>query len=234
MTQASYSVFNAMVDIFAAPHRALDAVKGRTGWLWLPLLITLVAGAAAVASYAYWVDFEWYVEQTIRQLPPDAPPEAAQQTREILAPRLVAIFGAVAVVLMTLVIYLLQALYLHLANRLVTHAELRFPAWFSFSVWTAFVGIVNAVAMVAVMLVADSDRLLQHELVPLSFNELFIHAEPGDRWFAWGNALTIVNLWMLVLMAIGYRRWTDASLAASSVIVVLPWALIFGIWAFSI
>ena len=46
-----------------------------------------------------------------------------------------------------------------------------------------------------------------------------------------GGALNLTNLWMLVLMSIGYSRWTGASMTKSAIIASLPWVLIFGVWA---
>jgi hypothetical protein len=34
MSENSYSVFNAMVDIIAAPGKVLDEVMSHTSWLW--------------------------------------------------------------------------------------------------------------------------------------------------------------------------------------------------------
>ena len=82
-----------------------------------------------------------------------------------------------------------------------------------------------------VIAMADNNQVGQGDLVPLSMNNLFIHASPGDPWFTWGISLGLVNIWMLVLMSIGYARWTGASMVKSSIIAVLPWAAIFGIWA---
>ena len=68
----------------------------------------------------------------------------------------------------------------------------------------------------------------------ISINNLLLNAPPGDPWFRWGSSLTLLNLWMLVLMSIGYSRWTGASMVKSTIIACLPWVLIFGIWAVKI
>ena len=56
-------------------------------------------------------------------------------------------------------------------------------------------------------------------------------AGPGDDWFNWGNSLNLFHIWILVLMSIGYARWTGESMAKSTIVACLPWVLIFGIWA---
>lgn len=230
MTDNSYSVFNAMVDIVAAPGKALDEIKSHTSWLWWPLLISMLLGSALMLYYYNWVDFPWLVEETIRQVPAEDRAESAGPIRQFMSVGTSSWTTVVAILVMSLVIHTIQATYLHLANKLTTGAEIGFGQWFSFSVWTAFVGVFAALAAFVVILMADSNQLAAEKLQVLSLNSLFIHASPGDPLFTWGNSLTLVNFWTLFLMSIGYARWTGATMLKSTIIAVLPWALIFGIW----
>ena len=84
------------------------------------------------------------------------------------------------------------------------------------------------------ILMADSNQLAAQDLAVLSMNSLLIHASPGDAWFTWANSLNLVHFWSLFLMSIGFARWTGAEIMKSTVIAVLPWVLIFGIWALTI
>lgn len=231
MNDQNYTVFNAMVDIVAAPGKALDQVKDHTAWLWWPLLVNLLLGIVAWSVYNYWVDFEWLIAETIRALPADAPPESAEQVESFMSPGKSTIFATIGIVVITFLIYAIQAVYLNLANKVTTGSEIRYGQWFAFSAWTGFVGVFNSLLVFVVILMADDNQLAQGDLVPLSFNNLIIHAEQGDPWFTWGSSLTLVNIWMLGLMSLGYARWTGASMVKSSIIAVLPWAAIFGIWA---
>lgn len=231
MADGSYSVFNAMVDIVAAPGKALDEIKSHTAWLWWPLLISILLASGLMLYYYNWVDFEWLVEETIRQVPAEDRAEAAGPIRQFMSVGTTSWTSVAAIVLVSLVIYTLQATYLHLANKLTTGAEIGFGQWFSFSVWTAFVGVFGTLAAFVVIFMADSNQLAGEKLQVLSMNSLIIHSSPGDPLFTWGNSLSLVNFWMLFLMSIGYARWTGAAIVKSTIIAVLPWALIFGVWA---
>ena len=231
MAAGSYSMFNAMVDIVAAPGKALDEIKSHTAWLWWPLLISILLASGLMLYYYNWVDFEWLVEETIRQVPAEDRAEAAGPIRQFMSVGTTSWTSVAAIALVSLVIYTLQATYLHLANKLTTGAEIGFGQWFSFSVWTAFVGVFGTLAAFVVIFMADSNQLAGEKLQVLSMNSLFIHASPGDPLFTWGNSLSLVNFWMLFLMSIGYARWTGAAIVKSTIIAVLPWALIFGVWA---
>ncbi|HRQ65701.1 MAG TPA: YIP1 family protein [Xanthomonadaceae bacterium] len=231
MNTNNYSVLNALVDIIAAPAKALEEVRSRVAWLWVPLVISVVVTVAAFVAYFLWVDFDWLLDEMVRQMPPGTDPAAAEQMRNFMSPGVNITLIAISIPLMTLLIYAVQAVYLHLVNKVAGDPSLRYGQWFAFSAWTAFVGVFQAIAMFVVMLLADSNQVAQHELMPLSFNQLFLHAEPGSSWFNWGNSISLVNVWMLVLMTIGFMRWTGSAAVKSAIIVSAPWVLIFGIWA---
>jgi hypothetical protein len=231
MAVGSYSVFNAMVDIVAAPGKALGEIKLHTSWLWWPLLISMLLASGLMIYYFSWVDFPWLIEETIRQIPAEDRAEAADVIRNFMSVGTSTWTTVVAIVAMSLIIYTIQATYLHLANKLTAGAEIGFGKWFSFSVWTAFVGVFGALAAFVVILMADSNQLAAEKLQVLSLNSLLIHASAGDPLFTWASTLTLINFWTLFLMSIGYARWTGAEIVKSTIIVVLPWVLIFGVWA---
>ena len=231
MADNSYTPFNAMVDIVASPGKALDEIKKHTAWLWWPLLISMALACAVFAYYYAWVDFEWLIGETIRQIPAEDRAASEEAVRGFMTPQTNMITTVIAIVVMTFVIYLIEAIYFHLANKVTTGADIGFGQWFSFAVWTAFVGIFGSLAAFMMILLADSNQVTAESLQVLSLNNLLLNAEPGSPWFRWGNSLTLVNFWMLALMSIGYARWTGASMVKSAIIACLPWVLIFGIWA---
>jgi len=231
MTDKAYSVFNAMIDIVSSPGKALDEAKQHTAWLWWPLLVSMALAAGLFIYYYNWVDFAWMVEETIRQQPAESRAEAAEGMRKFMTPGRTMWITLAGVVVMSVLIYTVQAIYFHLANKLTTGAEIGFGQWFSFSIWTGFVGAFGSLAAFVVILMADSNQLPVEQLQVLSLNSLLVHANAGEPWFRWASSLSLINIWMLFLMSIGYARWTDASMMKSSIIAVLPWALIFGIWS---
>lgn len=232
MNAVRYGAGNALVDIIAAPGKAFDAIREHPRWLWWPLLINVVVGIAVFTWYFLWVDFPWLVEETVRTaLPPGGDPAAAAAIREFMSPTVQIVSAAVGILLVTLLIYTIQSLYLHLVNKAVGEPSLRFGQWFAFSAWTAFPSIFVSLSMAVVILMAGSNQLSQQELSPLSLQSLFLHAEPGSSWATWGNSLNLVTFWILALMVVGFRRWTGSSLAKSTIVVLAPWVLLYGIWA---
>lgn len=233
MPQAGgYSVFNALIDIVAAPGKALDEAKQHVRWLWWPLILVMLVAIAVFTFYYLWVDFAWYVDEMIRlSVEPGADPAQAEQMRQFFSPGMQITMTAVGIVVVTFAVYAIQSGYLHLVNKVGGDPGISYGQWFAFSAWTGFLGIFNALAVLAVLLMADSNQVGPDQLAPLSMNALFIHAEVGSSWATWGNSLTLVHLWMLGLMVFGFARWTRSSLPKSALIVMAPWVLIFGAWA---
>ena len=227
-----YSVFNAMVDIIAAPGRALDEVRQHPRWLWWPLLTLLVVTILAFVYYQNWVDFEWLVDEAVRgAIAQGTPADQAEAIRGFMSPTMQLWMTVIGVVVVTFVIYALLAGYFHLVNKSIGDPALGYGQWFSFVSWTSFVGVFGAVVMFVVMFMADSNQLAQHDLSPLSLNGLVLHQVPGDAWFNLGNSISLLNVWMLALATIGFSRWTGKSIGTSAVVACAPWVLLFGIWA---
>jgi len=212
MSGNSYTAFNAMTDIITSPSKAYDEIKQNTSWLWWPLLITMAVAAAVFVYYYGWVDFPWLVEETIRQTPVERRAESADAIRSFMEPNKTMMFTILAIVVMSMVIYTIEAVYFLLANKLTTGSEIGFGQWFSFAVWSGFVSIFGSLAAFVVIMMADNNQLASNDLQVLSLNSLLFHASPGEPWFTWANSLALPQFWMMALSAIGYSRWTGASM----------------------
>jgi hypothetical protein len=231
MSNKNYTVVNAMVDIIAAPTRALDEIRNHTAWLWVPFLLVVGLSSAAYFYYFNWVDFEWLVEETVRGLPAESRAEAAPRVRSFMTPTTNTAITLASILVVSLLLYAIFAAYYHLVAKITTEAEVRYGQWFSLQVWANFPGIINALGIFAVIFLADSNQLGQQELMPLSMNQLFIGAEPGDPWFNWGNSTNLLQLWTTALAGLGFARWTSSSLAKGMIVAFVPLIAIYGIWA---
>jgi hypothetical protein len=231
MTEKSYSAVNALVDIFAAPARALDEVRNHVSWLWWPLLIYVGLAMLLVAWYHSWVDVDWLIDSEIQKIPAESRAESADAVRGFMAGNARIFISAASVAIFTLIIYLVYAVWFHLANKLTTGTDIRFGQWFAFNCWTMFPGVIGTLVAFVVIFMADSNQMPAENMQALSLNNLLIHAQPGEDWFNWGNAFSVLNFWVIALMSIGFSRWTSSSMAKSVIVSALPFVLIFGTWA---
>ncbi len=231
MTEKTYTVFNAMTDMVASPGKAFDQIKLHSSWFWWPLLISIVLAAGMMYYYFNWVDFSWFVEETIRAMPVEQRAEAAEPTRQFMQQGSTSWMSVGGVVIGSFIIYAIMGVYFHLANKLTTSADLSFGQWFSFSVWANFVSIFGTLAAIAYILMSDTNQISAESLQVTSFNALFVKASVGDPWYSIASSFSLINIWIIALMTIGYARWTGATMMKSAIVALLPWVLVFGIWA---
>ncbi len=232
MSNNTYGIGNALIDIIAAPSKAIDEIRDRVSWLWVPLIIVIVLSIASLVSYYAWVDFDWLVDQSVAQaLQSGADPSAEAAIRGFMQPGTMIAIAAVSVLVFTLLIYILQSVYLHLINKVTGNPELRFGQWFSLTAWSAFPMVFVALSTFGMLALTSTRQLGQYDLSPLSLQSLFIGAEPGSSWASWGSSLTLISFWTIGLLALGIRRWTGASVLKAVIIAAMPSVLIFGIWA---
>lgn len=227
-----YGIGQVLVDIIAAPSKALDEIKHRVGWLWVPLFIVILLVTASQVIYTLWVDLDWLVDQAVAAaMAGGGDPAVEQAIHQWMQPNTLLITAVLGILLMVPLIHLIQAIYLHLVNKLLGNPDLRFGQWFALSVWSAFPMIFQSLAAFGVMALAADRRVSQEELAPLSLQSLFIRAEPGTSWAAWGSAIDLIMLWVIGLLALGIMRWTGASALKGIIIAAVPYVLIFGAWA---
>lgn len=231
----SYGIANALVDIIAAPSKALDEVRDRVRWLWVPLGIVIVLSLASMVTYFAWVDFDWLVDQAVAEaMQAGTNPSAEAGIRGFMQPGTMMAVTVVSIVVMTPLIYLLQTAYLHLVNKLTGNPELRFGQWFALSAWSAFPMVFQALSICVLIAMTANRQLGQHELSPLSLQSLLIRADAGSSWATWGSSISLITFWTIGLLALGILRWTGASALKAVIIAAAPWVLIFGLWALAI
>jgi len=231
----NYGIGNALVDIIAAPTKALDEVRDRVSWLWVPLGIVIVLSIASMVTYFVWVDFDWLVDQAVAEaMQAGTDPSAEAGIREFMQPGTMMAVTVVSILAMTLLIYLLQAAYLHLVNKVTGNPDLRFSQWFALSAWSGFPMVFQALSIFVLIAMTANRQLGQNELSPLSLQSLVIHADAGSPWATWGSSITLITFWTIGLLALGIMRWTGASALKAVVIAAAPSVLIFGIWALAI
>lgn len=225
----SYSLGSAFMDIFVAPGKALEGIQGRNGWLWAPLIILMAASIAVFGYYFSWVDFDWYkdflIDQTVANS--DASRSEVEQGIGQMQPGMMIGITSAAIIFMTFLFYALQAAYFLLVNKLTGDRERSFGDWFAMTTWVTYVTILNLLATVAVIVMADSNQLPPTELVPLSLNSLFFGYTMADGFmFKLTSAITIIHVYLLYLMALGYSKFADASLGKGFAVATPIWVLL--------
>lgn len=203
---------------------------------WAPMLLLCLLQAALSYWYVNFIDLEWLVDLQLRATSAGASlTEAeiarfAQQAASQVGLRavLAAVVAALAIPLMLLV----GAVFLLLATK-VTGVERSFRHWFALSTWcTLPVTLVGLVLAAVVLLTASTTQLPQAALQPLSLNELLFQREPEEPGYALFSNLNLLQFVSIYLTAMGLKVWTNRSWTYCIIVAALPFALVFGPWAF--
>ncbi|MCO7225430.1 YIP1 family protein [Pleionea sp. CnH1-48] len=222
------SVMSSLVDIFASPSKAFTERK-ENGKVFLPLMLILGLSVFQLWLYFDKVDYDYYIDYSVSQSAEDMTPAQIEQTRDALSsiPKtglMSAAMGSAAV--MTLILFLLLAVYLIVVSN-VRNDELTFGQCFSLIVWSHFVMIVSILIGIVGILLADSNQIPLEIARGLSLQNLLSLAEPADNTFKiWSNLDLSSAVWANILLAIGYKQFTNSSMTASLIIGFIPTTII--------
>jgi hypothetical protein len=220
------------VALATAPSSAFAELRERPRF-WFPLLLVVLTTAGLTFWYYSMVDIEWFKETMFSSDPKlqrmgeeeRAAAMAMLSRNTLLYSSVVSMFVVIPLVL------LLQALYLLLAAK-VTKLSQGFKHWFSFACWTALPMLLSAVVAAILLILADNSQVSPSALQPLSLNELLFHVPAGSPGFTLFESLGIPAFLSWALMIIGVHTWSQRSWAFSAILVLLPWLVIYGLWAF--
>jgi hypothetical protein len=217
------------------PRKAFAQIDARPRF-WFPLLVLIVTTVVIAVWYRSVVDLEWVTDRALRSSSfaknlTEAQIEAAVQ-RSADNRTLGTITTVLGTPIAIVVIGLLSALYMLLAGK-VTSVKRSFRHWFALIWWAGLPGAVLTLLGAAfVLLTATTTQIDQADLKPLSINALFVQKtfdQPGYTLF---SSIDLIQLFSMYLAVAGVRAWSGRSWLFSSIFALLPYVLIYGIWAF--
>lgn len=217
------------------PRKAFTDLDARPRF-WFPLLVMIATTVVIAVWYRSVVDIEWVTDRAIRSSSFASRLSEAQIEETVKRSVERRTLGTVATVFGTpiavVVIGLISALYMMLAGK-VSRVKRSFRHWFAFTWWAGLPGaVLTMLASALVLLSATTAQIDQAELKPLSLNALFVQKtfdQPGYTLF---SSIDLIQLFSLYLAVVGVRTWSGRSWLFSSIFALLPYVLIYGIWAF--
>lgn len=224
------SAFTTLGQVFTEPSKAFESLHERANPV-LPLLLLIFGSVAVLVWYYQIVDMPWLVEQLLAANPQSAnDPAAAAAMEKFMTPATMTVTSVVGVVIMIPLVLLLTAVYYLLAAKVVG-SEIGFGKWFCFATWASVPTLINIPAGAVAILLADNGQLLTNALNPLTLNQLLFNLPLGSPWTSLLEAIHLPMLWSLLVSAIGYQVWTKKPAGTAWTVVLLPYIVIFGIWA---
>lgn len=221
------------IDIVVDPVALFRAIIGRPGWMWVPLLGALIVGTTFWIFYYNAVDFDW-LQATLADDLIRSGRVAAEELESVdafLSRGILMWTTIISFLLLTPAVYLAHAFYYFIVANLLGHKNQGFGDWFNFVCWAylpaAFVYIVMTVAF----FMGEEGRVSVQALDMTSINFLFLDLPPESAYRTVASTISVLYVWVVALMTLGFAMWTERSWAASAVIALLPMVLVFGGWA---
>ncbi|MGH8076247.1 MAG: YIP1 family protein [Lysobacter sp.] len=222
-----------LMDIFLQPSKVFADLKVRPTFV-TPLLLTALLGAAMILLYSMKVDPTWYVDHTLAAGGEMSASELAQAKKVLPGARTMGYFGAAMALIGTVLAAALYALYFMLAGK-ITGAATSFKHGLSLSSWAGMpVLLGTVVALIGVFTMTPLTGL--EALMLTNVDPLLVQLPADHRWSAIAKSFSLLNLWAMFLIALGWRVWGRTSWTQAIVVAALPSVVIFGamaLWALS-
>ncbi|MFT7470447.1 MAG: hypothetical protein ACI8XU_000335 [Kiritimatiellia bacterium] len=223
-------LINTATNILVSPSEAFTEIQQRPSKLF-PLALILLSTMAVMFWYFTIVDFDWYIDDTLAAVNlDDEQLEIAREQMASMSQTTFKMFGVFSGAIGILVIYVLQSGYLSLTSAISGSGQ-KFSNWFSLVLWTGLPYLLSVVGMVATIALSPNGQLSAYDLDPLTLANLGMQSG-NSSLTAIFNSISLPMLWGIGLTVMGYRQWVDCSLMKAMTVVLAPYLLLVGVWAY--
>jgi hypothetical protein len=195
---------------------------------FIPLLVLILLTLAVSFWYISSLDFAWFREHMLAAQG-SMKPEARAAMAQFLTPKTMMWSSGAGAVLGTPLICAVVALYYLLAGK-VMGTGIGYGKWFGFAVWTSIPRLLT-VPLSALQILTSGGRLAPEDMNMVSLNYLLLHLPMSSPWFGLATNLDLTSVWSIALAVLGLKAWTGRSTGACVTAAVLPYVLVYGIWA---
>jgi len=226
----SAGMINTAINILTAPSEAFREIEQRPSKLF-PMAVILISTMAVMFWYFTIIDFDWYIDDSLASINLDGDDlENAREAMQSMSQTTFRIIGIVGGSASLLVIWLLQSVYLSLASAL-NGDRFKFTHWFSLIVWTALPNLLSTIGMAVTIALSPNGQLSAFELDPTTLANLGMQSSNGSMEFVM-SSLNLPMFWSITLTVFAYKQWLESSWLKAMSIVLAPYLLIIGVWAY--
>ncbi|MCS0588139.1 YIP1 family protein [Massilia norwichensis] len=222
-TQALFDIGNVILEPTSTFARLKDKTRA-----WLPLFILIALSVGIMVWWISTLDFPWLVEHTVAAQP-KATPEMRAAMEKFMTPTSMMWSSVIGAVLGTLVAMAVSALYYLVAGKIMG-VPIGFGKWFGFSVWTSVPRLLT-VPLSALQIMTSNGRLAPEDLNMASLNFLLFHLPVTHPWASLVGSMDLTMFWSIALAVLGLKAWTGRSTGTCVLVAVLPYLIIYGLWA---
>ena len=222
--------FQACNDIFFKPNRVFATLAETHNWSWLAFFIVVAIGILPGYMYFNFVDFDWYRELVIAANFADVSPAEQDMMRQSMTPQQTITFNVIGVILGTIVINAILAIYLNVAAKMDEENVNGFTDWYGFTWWVSLPVIVGSLLSIIIILLASDHQLPPSDLSPTAMGYWF-SVDMSSKWFTFSQAIRLESFWTMYLIAVGISQWTRLPAQKAYIIAAAPYFIIWAIWA---
>lgn len=221
-----------LMDIYLQPGKVFGELKTRPTYL-LPLLLTALLMAAMILLYSMRVDPVWYLDHMAAAGSGELSAGELAEARKVMpGAQTMGYILAVMALLGTVLATVLYALYFMLAGK-VTGAATSFRHGMSLGSWAGMPLLLGTVvALVGVLTMAPQTGM--EALMLTNVDPLLLQLPADHRWSSLAKSFSLLNLWAVALIALGWRVWGRTGWTQAIVVAALPSVVIYGamaLWA---
>lgn len=228
-TEPAGSVTTA-INILTAPGDAFNELRQRPTKIF-PLALVLISSMVVMFWYFSIVDFDWFIDDSMsgRNLSEEQMETSREAMRSMPQTtfRLIGVLGGTVGILL---ISVLQAGYLSLVSALIG-GKFKFSHWFSLIVWTGLPYLLAVIGMAVTILLSPNGQLSAYDLNPLTLANLGVQSDNASVMTIL-NSLNLTLIWSAALVVMAYKQWLESSLLKALTVVLAPYMLILGVWAY--
>jgi hypothetical protein len=211
--------------MFHEPTRAFGMLAQRPS-AWCPLLLLIVANCGLLYWYFSYVDIAWLMEKMVATIPNAAQREAAMKAMSSSLKTI----SVVGPVLSVPLVAALTALYFVIVGK-VKNIDFGFGKGFALSLWASVPSLLMVILGSMQIALNPGGQLELSQLNPVSLNQLLFQVEMGHPWASWLDSLSVVTIWNIVLLMIGFEVWAKVSRATAAKVALIPYVVVYGVWA---
>ena len=181
--------------------------------------------------YFLTVDYDWFVDETLSQANiSERQMEDAREAMTSMSQTTFTAYGVLGGSVWLIFLWAAQASYLSLASAL-NGDRFRFTNWFSLIVWTALPYFLATIGSAVTILISPNGQLSSLDLNPLTLRNLGIQTNI-DSLNSIFTRLDLTIIWGIFLTVMGYKNWLQSSWFKACTIVLAPYLLFLGVWAY--
>jgi hypothetical protein len=221
--QAIYDIGNVILD----PTPTFVRLKEKTS-AWLPLLALILLTLGVTYWWISTADFAWLREH-LMAAQPSAKPEARAAMEKVITPTMMLWTSAAGVVFVTPTLFALTAWYYLMAAKVMGN-PIGYGKWFSFVAWVSVPRLL-VLPLMAFQIATSHGRLAPEDMNMVSLNYLAFHLPATSAWASLAGNLDLATFWSAALAALGLKAWTGRTIGTCAFVAVLPYLIVYGLWA---